>query len=101
LVRCHCLRWERSGFSACCCVCLWDRRKPPRAPSWAAWPHRPGLVNCSASTPLIGLLIFIFGGQVMAIPGIAIVLTLGLVLLLVKVHDPSGPAKMHEHSTAR
>jgi MFS transporter, UMF1 family len=38
---------------------------------------------------------------VMAIPGIAIVLTLGLVLLLVKVRDPSGPAKMHEHSTAR
>ncbi|RJN32704.1 MFS transporter [Nesterenkonia natronophila] len=49
---------------------------------------------------LIGLLIFVFGGQVMAIPGIAIVLTLGLVLLLVKVRDPAGPAKMHEHSKA-
>ncbi len=49
---------------------------------------------------LIGLLIFIFGGQVMAIVGITIVLTLGLTLLLVKVRDPSGPAKMHDHSAA-
>ncbi|TLP79034.1 MFS transporter [Nesterenkonia sphaerica] len=47
---------------------------------------------------LIGLLIFLFGGQVMAIPGIALVLSLGLLLLLVAVRDPSGPAKMHEHS---
>lgn len=45
---------------------------------------------------LIGLLIWLFGGQVMAIPGIAIVLGLGLVLLLTKVRDPEGPALLEE-----
>lgn len=49
---------------------------------------------------LIGLLIAVFGGQVMAIPGIIIVLGSGLVLLLTLVHDPAGPATMHEHRRA-
>ncbi len=46
---------------------------------------------------LIGLLIGVIGGQVMAIPGIIIVLGTGLVLLLSLVRDPSGPADMHAH----
>ncbi|NLS09381.1 MFS transporter [Nesterenkonia sp. MY13] len=47
---------------------------------------------------LIALLIALFGGQVMAIPGIIIILGAGLALLLILVRDPTGPAKMHEHS---
>lgn len=46
---------------------------------------------------LIGLLIAVFGGQVMAIPGITLVLMAGLAVLLFLVRDPSGPAKMREH----
>ncbi|MGO1523222.1 MAG: MFS transporter [Nesterenkonia sp.] len=46
---------------------------------------------------LIGVLIAVFGGQVMAIPGIIIVLAAGLWLLLARVHDPTGPAAMAEH----
>lgn len=49
---------------------------------------------------LIGLLIAVFGGQVMAIPGIILVLGSGLGLLLALVHDPTGPAEMHEHRSS-
>lgn len=49
---------------------------------------------------LIGLLIAVFGGQVMAIPGIIIVLGAGLGLLIWAVRDPAGPATMHEHRSA-
>lgn len=47
---------------------------------------------------LIAALIYLFGGQIMAIPGIIIVLGAGLVLLLTQVKDPTGPAAMREHS---
>lgn len=49
---------------------------------------------------LIGMLIAVFGGQVMAIPGIIIVLGAGLGLLLSLVQDPAGTAAMHEHRIA-
>lgn len=49
---------------------------------------------------LIGLLIAVFGGQVMAVPGIILVLGSGLGLLLALVHDPTGPAEMHEHRSS-
>ncbi|WP_258934632.1 MFS transporter [Nesterenkonia pannonica] len=50
---------------------------------------------------LIGALIALVGGQVMAIPGIVIVLGTGLVLLLTLVRDPQGPAYMTEHKLRR
>ncbi|WP_146340086.1 MFS transporter [Nesterenkonia sp. NBAIMH1] len=50
---------------------------------------------------LIGALIALVGGQVMAIPGIVIVLGTGLVLLLTLVRDPQGPAYMTEHALRR
>ena len=43
---------------------------------------------------LIGLLIWAFGGQIMAIPGIILVLGVGLGLLLGLVRSPQGPAQM-------
>lgn len=49
---------------------------------------------------LIGLLIAVFGDQVMAVPGIILVLGSGLGLLLALVHDPTGPAEMHEHRSS-
>lgn len=49
---------------------------------------------------LIGLLIAVFGGQVMAVPGIILVLGSGLGLLLALVHDPTEPAEMHEHRSS-
>lgn len=47
---------------------------------------------------LIGVLIWWFGGQVMAIPGIAVVLAAGLAVLLVAVKNPTGPALLQEDS---
>ncbi|WP_147108916.1 MFS transporter [Nesterenkonia populi] len=50
---------------------------------------------------LIGLLIAVVGGQVMAIPGIFVVLSAGLIILLTLVRDPQGTARMHDHAIRR